>query len=105
MALTLGTDAERLRVIIQKGLGWWAVLENADGDFPPDATAVLEFHTAGGTVTTTWPAVTAGNTMTFSVPPAETVGRHDGERVRLIYRTPGMPGVVWAAGEVVVHGD
>ena len=48
MALTLGTDAERLRVIIQKGLGWWAVLENADGDFPADATASLEFHTAGG---------------------------------------------------------
>lgn len=105
MALTLGTDAERLRVIIQKGLGWWAVLENADGAFPEEATAALEFHTSGGAVTTTWPATTEGNTMTFNVPPSETAPRHDGEKVRLIYRTPGMPGVVWAAGEVVVHGD
>lgn len=105
MALTLGTDAERLRVIIQKGLGWWAVLENADGDFQADATAALEFYTSGGAVTTTWPAVTAGNTMTFNVPPSETAARYDGEKVRLIYHAPDMPGVVWAAGEVVVHGD
>ena len=64
-----------------------------------------ELTDPGGAVTTTWPAVTDGATMTFNVPPAETAARYDGEKVRLIYRTPGMPGVVWAAGEVVVHGD
>ena len=105
MALTLGTDAEYLRLIVQKGMGWWAVLENADGVFPDMASASLEFYTSGGEVVTTWPAVTEGATMTFNVPPSETVARRDGEKVRLVYRVPGMPGVVWAAGEVVVHGD
>lgn len=105
MALTLGTDAEYLRLIVQKGLGWWAVLENAEGAFPDGVTAALEFHTSGGAVTTAWPAITEGATMTFNVPPSETVARYDGEKVRLVYRVPGLPGVVWAAGEVVVHGD
>lgn len=105
MALTLGTDAEHLRLIIQKGLGWWAVLENADGAFPEGVTAALEFFTSGGTTTTTWPAVTDGATMTFNVPPAETAARFDGEKVRLVYHAPGLPAVVWAAGEVSVHGD
>lgn len=105
MALTLGTDAERLRLIVQKGLGWWAVLENADGDFPVGVTAALEFLDSTGTVTATWPATTAGNAMTFSIPQGETSARYEGERVRLVYRAPGLPAVVWAAGAVTVHGD
>ena len=72
MALTLGTDAEHLRLIIQKGLGWWAVLENAEGDFPDGVTAALEFHNAAGVVTATWPATTEGNTMTFTIPAGAT---------------------------------
>lgn len=105
MALTLGTDAEYLRLIVQKGMGWWAVLENAEGAFPDGVTAALEFYAPNGVVTTTWPAITEGATMTFNVPPSETVARRDGEKVRLVYNAPGMPGTVWAAGEVVVHGD
>lgn len=105
MALTLGTDAEYLRVIVQKGLGWWAVLENADGAFPDGVSAALEFLAGDGSVVTEWPAVTDGATMTFTIPPGETAARREGERVRLVYRAPGLPAVVWAAGEVTVHGD
>lgn len=105
MALTLGTDAEHLRLIIQRGLGWWAVLENAEGDFPDGVTATLEFHNAAGVVTASWPATTAGRTMTFTIPPAETAARYEGEKVRLVYHAPDMPGTVWAAGTVTIHGD
>ena len=104
MALTLGTDAEYLRLIVQKGLGWWSVLENAEGAFPDGVTAVLEFLGPDGVVAE-WPATTVGSTMTFSIPPAETAARREGEKVRLVYRAPGLPPVVWAAGEVTVHGD
>ena len=105
MALTLGTDAEYLRLIVQKGLGWWAVLENADGVFPDGVTASLEFLAPGGVPTGEWPATTEGKTMAFTIPPGETLARYEGERVRLIYRAPGLPAVVWAEGEVSVHGD
>lgn len=105
MALTLGTDAEHLRLIIQRGLGWWAVLENADGDFPDGVMAVLEFYGSDGDLHSTWPATTEGNSMTFSIPDGETAARYEGEKVRLVYSAPGMPGVVWAAGEVTIHGD
>lgn len=105
MALTLGTEADYLRLIVQKGLGWWAVLENADGEFPAGTTAALEFTAPGGAVTEEWPATTDGATMTFTIPPSATVARYEGENVRLVYRAPGLPAVVWAAGEVTVHGD
>lgn len=105
MALTLGTDAEHLRLIVQRGLGWWAVLENAEGPFPAGVTATLEFHNSAGVITASWPATTDGATMTFSIPAGETADRYEGEKVRLVYRAPGMPGIVWAAGEVTIHGD
>lgn len=106
MAFTLGTDAERLRLVVQYGLGWWATLTNPDGPWPEGSAVTLEFLDGHHEITDRWEAEREGDSFMFAVSDAETSQCYDGQRVRLLYAPdPALAPLVWAAGEVSVHGD
>lgn len=106
MALTLGTDAERLRLVIQNGMGWWAQLTNPSGPWEEGSAVALEFMDRRNVVTDRWEATREGDSFMFDVTAEATNERYEGEKVRLLYvADTSLAPLVWAVGEVSIHGD